>query len=149
MTNRPIDHWLSGIGHFPLPACNRARVFGQCLCRCCLTAFTFERTQGCSRPPWGRLGLLTLPGTLGFAHRLFSGRLRHRPLFWRRQLHTGPARLGKPNGDGLFSRTRSVFAFADFFNLFADKFTSLRRRSFPFPLCLFRTLNSSFSWHNR
>jgi hypothetical protein len=60
-------------------------------------------------------------------HRFGSG-----PLFGRRQLHTGAARLRKTDGYGLFRGTRPVDALADVMDFFTNKFSGLGRRRFSF-----------------
>jgi CheY-like chemotaxis protein len=50
---------------------------------------------------------------------------------WRVKFHTGPARLGKPDGYRLLGRPRSVPPFTYMLDLFPDKFPCLCGSDFP------------------
>jgi hypothetical protein len=104
-------------------------------------------------------GLLGGPGTLGrtggaglpFLISLLgtvSGVFRNFASFGWRQFDAGTARLGQSNGNGLFGGTCAVFAFADMVDFFADKFSSLSRRSFAFSLVSACPLDRFFFWHD-
>jgi hypothetical protein len=69
--------------------------------------------------------------------------------FWRRQLHSGPPRLGQTNGDRLLRRSGAVFAFSNVFHFFAHKLARLSGRRFAFTLVFARTSNWFFLWHNK
>jgi hypothetical protein len=43
----------------------------------------------------------------------------------RREIHSGSARFGQANGNGLFAGLRSMFSFADVMELFPHKFPGL------------------------
>jgi hypothetical protein len=69
--------------------------------------------------------------------------------FWRRQLYSGPPRLGQTNGDRLLWRAGTVFAFPNVFHFFAHKLARLSGRRFAFTLVLTRTFNWFFFSHNK
>jgi hypothetical protein len=72
-----------------------------------------------------------------------------RAAFWRRQLYSGPPRLGQTNGDRLLWRSRAVFAFPNVFHFFAHKLARLSGRRFAFALIFARAFNWFFFWHNK
>jgi hypothetical protein len=67
---------------------------------------------------------------------------------WRWQGHTGTARLGKSDGDGLLGRARTVFALPDMMNFFADELSGLRGGRPAFGLVPFRAFNGFAFRHN-
>lgn len=69
--------------------------------------------------------------------------------FWRRQLYSGPPRLGQTNGDRLLWRSGAVFAFPNVFHFFAHKLAGLSAGRLAFTLILARAFNWFFFWHNR
>jgi hypothetical protein len=69
--------------------------------------------------------------------------------FWRRQLYSGPPRLGQTNGDRLLWRSGAVFAFPNVFHFFAHKLACLSGRRFAFTLILTGAFNCFFFWHNK
>src|SRR5258707_136117 len=70
-------------------------------------------------------------------------------LFPGRQPNPGPARLGKSNGNGLFGRARSMFAFADIFNGLAHEFTGLGAGRLAFSFILTSPFDGFFLRHGR
>jgi hypothetical protein len=68
--------------------------------------------------------------------------------FWRRQLYSGPPRLGQTNGDRLLWRSGAVFAFPNVFHFFAHKLARLGGRRLAFALIFARAFNWFFFWHN-
>jgi hypothetical protein len=71
-----------------------------------------------------------------------------RAAFWRRQLYSGPPRLGQTNGDRLLRRAGAVFAFPNVFHFFAHKLARLGGRRLAFALIFARAFNWFFFWHN-
>src|SRR5437763_9082118 len=69
--------------------------------------------------------------------------------FWRRQLYSGPPRLGQTNGDRLLWRAGTVFAFPNVFHFFAHKLACLSGRRLAFALIFARAFNWFFFWHNK
>jgi hypothetical protein len=69
--------------------------------------------------------------------------------FWRRQLYSGPPRLGQTNGDRLLWRSGAVFAFPNVFHFFAHKLARLSGRRLAFALIFARAFNRFFFWHNK
>jgi hypothetical protein len=69
--------------------------------------------------------------------------------FWRRQLYSGPPRLGQTNGDRSLWRSGAVFAFPNVFHFFAHKLARLSGRRLAFPLIFARAFNRFFFWHNK
>jgi hypothetical protein len=69
--------------------------------------------------------------------------------FWRRQLYSGPPRLGQTNGDRLLWRSGAVFAFPNVFHFFAHKLARLGGRRLAFALIFARAFNRFFFWHNK
>jgi hypothetical protein len=51
---------------------------------------------------------------------------------WRWEFYAGTARPGESDGNGLFGRSRSVFALANVVDLLAHKFARLGGRGFSF-----------------
>jgi hypothetical protein len=72
-----------------------------------------------------------------------------RAAFWRRQLYSGPPRLGQTNGDRLLWRAGAVFAFPNVFHFFAHKLARLGGRRLAFALIFARAFNRFFFWHNK
>ena len=79
--------------------------------------------------------------------RLPASLLRSCALARRWKLYAGASRLGEADCDGLLRRSRPVLAFADVFDLFAHKFSRLRRRRFAFSPVFARPFNGSLFWH--
>jgi hypothetical protein len=71
-----------------------------------------------------------------------------RAAFWRRQLYSGPPRLGETNGDRLLWRSGAVFTFPNVFHFFAHKLARLSGRRLAFALIFARAFNCFFFWHN-
>jgi hypothetical protein len=69
--------------------------------------------------------------------------------FWRRQIYSGPPRLGQTNGDRLLWRSGAMFAFPDVFHFFAHKLARLSGRRLAFALIFARAFNWFFFWHNK
>jgi hypothetical protein len=69
--------------------------------------------------------------------------------FWRRQLYSGPPRLGQTNGDRLLWRAGTVFAFPNVFHFFAHKLARLSGRRLAFAFIFARAFNWFFFWHNK
>ena len=65
----------------------------------------------------------------------------------RRQLHSGAARFGKADRDGLFRGSGAVFSLTDMLDFFAHKFARLRRRRFAFALFLAGPRDGFIFWH--
>src|SRR5438270_2203273 len=67
--------------------------------------------------------------------------------FGRSELDSGAARFGKPNGNSLLRRARSVLALADVVHLLANKLTRLRARRFALALILVCAFQCLLLWH--
>ncbi len=72
---------------------------------------------------------------------------RHRALFRWRQFHSGPARFGKADGDGLFGIAGAMFAGPDFIYFLTDEFAGLSRWGFALPLGGGGTFEGGFFRH--
>jgi len=71
---------------------------------------------------------------------------RSRTFSWRK-LYTSPAGFGEAYRDCLLRRTRAMLAFPDMMDLFANKFSSLSGRRFPFSCVFSGPLYSFLIWH--
>ena len=69
--------------------------------------------------------------------------------FWRRQLYSGPPRLGQTNGDRLLWRSSAMFSLTNVFHFFAHKLARLSGRRLAFALIFARAFNCFFFWHNK
>jgi hypothetical protein len=72
-----------------------------------------------------------------------------RAAFWRRQLYSGPSRLGQTNGDRLLWRSGAMLAFPNVFHFLSHKLARLSTGRFAFALVLARSFNCFFFWHNK
>src|SRR5579859_6387923 len=101
-------------------------------------SFPLEGFLSRFRPGWRRL-VRVFPGfqvLLGLVHDL----VRILALLWRIEIDAGSSRFRQSDCDGLLGRPRSVLAFADVVDLFADELTRLRRCRLTFALVLARLL---------
>lgn len=71
-----------------------------------------------------------------------------RAAFRRRQFHACASCFGQTDGDGLFSRARTVFSLADVLHFFADKFARLGRRRFSLSLVFASPFECLLFWHS-
>src|SRR5438270_9495807 len=67
--------------------------------------------------------------------------------FRRSELDAGAARFGKPNGDSLLRRARSVLALSNVMHLLANKFAGLSARRFALALILVCAFQCLLLWH--
>src|SRR5205085_5310325 len=67
--------------------------------------------------------------------------------FGRSELDAGAARFGKPNGNSLLRRARSVLALADVVHLLTNKFARLSARGFALALILVGAFQCLLLWH--
>ena len=97
-------------------------------------AFTAQRTTGCPRPRRRRFtpGSAVLQSGLSASSRS----CRRLSLLGRTQLHAGATGFGQSDGNRLFRRSRSMFAFANMVHFLAHEFACLCRRRFTLPLVL-------------
>ena len=93
--------------------------------------------------PCSRIGEVTGDGLLRF----FAGGRGCFALLGGREFHSGAARFGQPDGDGLLGRTRSVLSFAHVIDLFMNKFTGLCTGRFPCFGVLTRALDGFLLGH--
>src|SRR5207248_6497538 len=69
------------------------------------------------------------------------------PAFGRSELDAGAARFGKPNGNSLLRRARSVLALADVMHLFANKFARLSAGRFSLARVFVGAFQCLLLWH--
>jgi hypothetical protein len=77
----------------------------------------------------------------------FARLFRSRPFLRRLQINTRAARLGKPYGNGLLRRARTVLAFTDMIHLFAYELTGLSARRLPLTFISANPLDGLLFWH--
>src|SRR5207302_8450595 len=110
-------------------------------------AFAAQSARNCARtgarwpPPASRAATTQVAAGAG-AH-LLGGPAT----FGRSELDAGAARFGKPNGDSLLRRARSVLALADVVHLLANKFARLRAGRFSLALLLVCAFQGLLLWH--
>jgi len=110
-------------------------------------ALAFKRAFRCARAFSRRL--FATPSTALCEIALCLALCSLRAAFWRRQIYSGPSRLGQTNGDRLLWRSGAVLAFPDVFHFFAHKLARLSAGRFAFALILARSFNCFFIWHNK
>jgi hypothetical protein len=89
---------------------------------------------------------MILAGFVG-AFGTFPSFLGHRASFRRFEFHSGSARLGEADGNGLLRRASAMLAFADVVHLFADEFACLSGRGVAFALVFPCSFERGFFWH--
>src|SRR5947209_3284660 len=66
---------------------------------------------------------------------------------WSLQFHSSAAGFGQTDCNRLFGIGGSMFAFSDVMHFFANKFSCLRTRRFPFTCVFSCAFESFFVWH--
>jgi hypothetical protein len=110
--------------------------------------FALERALGrrrAARPAGTLRWSATSAG--GIARRLAARGRGSRALLRRRQIHTGPPRFRKADGNRLLGGAGAMLALADVMHLFADEFARLRGRRLALTPVAARSLQCSFLRH--